>query len=203
MNRLLFWKTVKIIVFIVSLFPFFILLYETINNQLGANPIETLHFKLGDWALRFLCLGLVMSPLKKITQIKAFVRFKRMLGLYAFFYASLHFLVYICLDIRFSMEEFTDEVSKSPYIIVGLLAYSLLIPLAFTSTKSMQKRLRKKWKTLHKLVYLVALLAVIHFLWLVKLDRTEPLIYAALVVSLLCFRCLSFNQIHDRIGLKK
>ena len=193
MKHLLFWQGMKIIVFIVSLCPFLVLLYDAINDQLGANPIETLHFRLGDWALRFLCLGLAISPIKKITKIKELVRFKRMLGLYAFFYASLHFLVYIGLDLRFSIEEFIDEISKSPYIIVGLLAYSLLIPLALTSTKAIQKWLGRKWKQLHRLVYLAIVFAAIHFLWLVKADRTEPFIYIAIIFVLLGFRMLKLN----------
>ena len=203
MKRFLFWQGVKTIVFMVSLLPLLVLFYETINDQLGANPIEMLHFRLGDWALRFLCLGLAISPVKQITNIKELLRFKRMLGLYAFFYASLHFLVYICLDLRLSIDEFIDEASKSPYILVGLLAYSLLIPLALTSTKAMQKRLGRKWKQLHRLVYLAIVFAAIHFLWLVKADRTEPFIYVAIIFVLLGFRMLKLNRIKGLLGLGK
>ncbi|NOQ35311.1 MAG: sulfoxide reductase heme-binding subunit YedZ [Methylococcaceae bacterium] len=190
MSRKTFWTISKVIFFILSLTPFLLLLYGVITDQLGANPIETLHFSLGDWALRFLCLGLAITPLKKITAIKELIRFRRMTGLFAFFYASLHFLVYIGLDLSFSLEQFIDEVPKSPYIIVGLFTYSLLIPLALTSTKGMQKRLGRQWQQLHKLVYLAAISAVVHYLWLVKLDLTEPLIYAALVFLLLGFRVI-------------
>jgi len=203
MKHPLFWQGIKIIVFMVSLLPFLVLFYETINDQLGANPIEMLHFKLGDWALRFLCLGLAISPIKQITKLKELVHFKRMLGLYAFFYASLHFLVYICLDLQFSIEAFIDEVSKSPYIIVGLLAYSLLIPLALTSTKAMQKRLGRQWKQLHRLVYLVIVFAVVHFLWLVKADRTAPFIYVMFIFILLSFRILNLNKIKGLLGIRK
>ncbi len=182
------WAIVKILFFTACLSPFLSLLYDTLNNQLGANPIETLHFRLGDWALRFLCLGLAITPLKRITGFKDLIRFRRMTGLFAFFYASLHFLVYVVLDLSFSLELFIDEVPESPYIIIGLLTYCLLIPLAVTSTKGMQKRLGKKWRQLHKLVYFAAILAVVHYLWLVKSAFTEPLIYAGVVFVLLGFR---------------
>lgn len=191
MNRKKFWIILKICFFIACLSPFLLLSYDTWNNQLGANPIETLHFRLGDWALRFLCLGLAITPFKKLTGIKELIRFRRMTGLFAFFYASLHFLVFIALDLSFSIELFIDEVPKSPYIIIGLLTYCLLVPLALTSTKKMQKRLGKKWKQLHKLVYIAAILAVIHYLWLVKSDLTEPLIYAAFVFVLLAMRVIN------------
>lgn len=184
------WTFVKILFFIASLSPFLSLLHDSLNDQLGANPIETLHFRLGDWALRFLCLGLAITPLKRITGIKDLIRFRRMTGLFAFFYASLHFLVYIALDLSFSLEIFLEEVPESPYIIIGLLTYAMLVPLAVTSTKGMQKRLGKKWRQLHKLVYFAAILAVVHYLWLVKSDLQEPLIYAALVFVLLGFRVI-------------
>ncbi|MCK5898527.1 MAG: sulfoxide reductase heme-binding subunit YedZ [Methylococcales bacterium] len=191
--RRVFWQGLKILVFIISLVPVSLLLYDAFTDQLGANPIETLHFRLGDWALRFLCLGLAITPIKKMTGIKELVRFKRLLGLYAFFYASLHFLVYICLDLSFSMDQLMDEIPKSPYIIVGLITYSLLIPLALTSTKKMQKRLGQKWRRLHRLVYLIAILAVVHYLWLTKIDITEPLIYMGVIGVLLGFRMIKFR----------
>ncbi|MCK5727949.1 MAG: sulfoxide reductase heme-binding subunit YedZ [Methylococcales bacterium] len=191
--RRVFWQGLKILVFIISLVPVSLLLYDAFTDQLGANPIETLHFRLGDWALRFLCLGLAITPIKKMTGIKELVRFKRLLGLYAFFYASLHFLVYICLDLSFSMDQLMDEIPKSPYIIVGLLTYALLIPLALTSTKKMQKRLGQKWRRLHRLVYLIAILAVVHYLWLTKIDITEPLIYMGVIGVLLGFRMIKFR----------
>lgn len=188
----LLWRGLKISVFILGLCPFLGLLSDTLNEELGANPIETLHFRLGDWALRFLCLGLALTPLRKLTSLSALSRFKRMLGLFAFFYASLHFLIYIGLDLSFSFEQLVDEIPKSPYIIIGLFTYSLLIPLALTSTHAMQKRLGKYWKKLHKLVYLTVILAVIHYLWLVKSDLTEPLIYAGFVAILLGFRMINY-----------
>lgn len=185
------WIGIKIIVFLLSLSPFLLLLNDTIQDQLGANPIETLHFRLGDWALRFLCIGLALTPLKKIFHQNWLVRFRRMMGLFAFFYASMHFLVFIVLDLSLSWEAFVDEVPKSPYILVGLFTFILLIPLALTSTKAMQKRLGKHWIKLHRLVYLAGISAVVHYLWLVKSDYNEPLFYAVLMFILLGFRLLA------------
>lgn len=179
-------------VFVLSLAPFLLLVNDTLQDQLGANPIETLHFTLGDWALRFLCMSLALTPLKKLLHQSWPIRLRRMLGLFAYFYACLHFLVYIALDLSFSWENFIDEVPQSPYILVGLFTFILLTPLALTSTKAMQKRLAKRWIQLHKLVYLAAISAVIHYLWLVKSDLSEPLFYAAIISILLGFRLLIY-----------
>lgn len=185
------WVIIKIGVFFLSLSPFLVLLNDALQNRLGANPIQSLHFSLGDWALRFLCIGLTLSPLKKLLKQSWPARFRRMTGLFTFFYASLHFLVYIVLDLSLSWEALVDEVPKSPYILVGLFTYLLLIPLAVTSTKAMQKRLGKYWVQLHKLVYIAGVSAVIHYFWLVKSDISEPLYYAAIVLVVLSFRLLS------------
>jgi len=182
------WAAIKIIVFLLSLAPFGLLLKDAINDQLGANPIETLHFGFGDWALRFLCIGLALSPSKTVTGQNWPMRFRRMMGLFAFFYASLHLLVFIVLDLSLSWEAFKDEVPKSPYILMGLLTYLLLFPLAVTSTKKMQKRLGRSWIKLHQLVYVAGLTAVVHYFWLVKADYTEPLIYAAVIGAVLGIR---------------
>ena len=186
------WAVIKVLVFIACLTPFLLLLKDTIQNQLGANPIETLHFTLGDWALRFLCLGLAITPLRQLFKQNWLSRFRRMIGLYAFFYATMHFLVYIVLDLSLSWSEFLDEVPKSPYILVGLLTFILLIPLAFTSTKAMQKRLGKKWITLHRLVYVAGITAVIHYLWLIKTIESEAVFYAGLMFILLAYRLFSY-----------
>lgn len=182
------WVVIKIVVFLFCLMPFLSLINDTLHDQLGANPIETLHFRLGDWALRFLCLGLALTPLRKVFKQNWLSRFRRMMGLYAFFYASLHFLIFIVLDLSLSWEMFIDEVPKSPYILAGLLTFILLIPLALTSTKTMQKRLGKNWILLHKLVYVAGITAVIHYLWLVKTISEEPLIYAGVMTIVLGFR---------------
>ena len=186
------WVIIKISVFFLSLSPFLLLLNDTVHDRLGANPIETLHFRLGDWALRFLCIGLALSPLKKLLKQSWPIRFRRMMGLFTFFYASLHFTVYIVLDLSLSWESFIDEVPKSPYILVGLFTYLLLTPLALTSTKAMQMRLGRRWIQLHKLVYIAGISAIIHYLWLVKSDLSEPLFYASIMFILLFSRSFSY-----------
>lgn len=184
------WALIKILVFMLSLSPFLTLLYATVKDELGANPIQSLHFSLGDWALRFLCICLALTPLKRLLKQSWPLRFRRMTGLFAFFYASMHFLVYLVLDLSLSWEAFMDEVPKSPYILVGLFTFLLLIPLALTSTKAMQKRLGKHWTQLHRLVYIAGISAVLHYLWLVKSDLSEPLLYAGLMLILLCSRLI-------------
>ena len=186
------WVVIKISIFLLSLTPFLLLVKDTLQEQLGANPIETLHFTLGDWALRFLCITLALTPLRKLLQQSWPIRFRRMMGLFAYFYASLHFLVYILLDLSLSWENFIDEVPQSPYILVGLLTFLLLTPLALSSSKAIQKRLGKRWGQLHKLVYIAGISAVIHYLWLVKSDISEPLFYAAVMSILLGTRLILY-----------
>lgn len=188
------WAAIKTIVFILSLMPFGWLAYGAINDELGANPIEALHFGFGDWALRFLCIGLALTPIKTLTGQSWPMRFRRMMGLFTFFYASLHLLVFIVLDLSFSWEAFKDEVPKSPYILMGLLTFLLLLPMAVTSTKRMQKRLGRSWLTLHRLVYVAGLTALVHYFWLVKSDYTEPLIYAVVIGVLLGIRIFVYGR---------
>jgi sulfoxide reductase heme-binding subunit YedZ len=182
------WAAIKVVVFIFSLLPFALLVNDGLNDRLGANPIEALHFGFGDWALRFLIIGLALTPIKSLTGQGWPMTFRRMMGLFAFFYASLHLLVFVVLDLSLSWEAFKDEVPKSPYILMGLLTYLLLIPLAVTSTKAMQKRLGRNWVRLHRLVYVAGLTALVHFFWLVKKDYTEPLIYAGVLAVLFAIR---------------
>ncbi len=182
------WALVKVIVFLLGLTPFLLLVKAGIYDQLGANAIETLHFGFGDWALRFLCMGLALTPLKIVLRQSWPIRFRRMMGLFAFFYATLHLLVFIVLDLSLSWEAFKDEVPKSPYILMGLLTFLLLVPLALTSTKYMQKKLGRRWLKLHNLVYVAAATALIHYFWLVKADYTEPLFYAIVTGVLLAIR---------------
>lgn len=149
---------IKTGVFLLSLLPFVWLLKGAIQEQLGANPVQVLHHGFGDWALRFLCMGLALTPYKKITGQSWPTRFRRMIGLFAFFYAALHFLVFIILDLSCSWTAFKDEVPESPYILMGLLTFFLVIPLAATSTKAMQKRLGGKlektaWTGLYRCHY--------------------------------------------------
>ncbi|MCI0653010.1 MAG: sulfoxide reductase heme-binding subunit YedZ [Methylococcaceae bacterium] len=188
MNRELVWLFAKISVFSICLLPFLFLFHDAVNETLGPDPIETLHFRTGDWTLRFLLITLTLTPLKLLFNWKFQLRFRRMLGLFAFFYASLHFCVYFVLDLSLSWTQIVEEVPQNPYVLVGLSAYILLIPLAATSTRTMVQRLGRNWKKLHRLVYAAACLGVFHFLWLVKADLTEPSIYALILGILLGIR---------------
>lgn len=183
-----FWQVTKVLVFVLATIPFMLLAANTFRNNLGANPLETLHFRTGDWALRFLLITLALTPVKLLFGFTAPLRFRRMIGLFAFFYASLHCFIYVALEQSMSWKLIVEEVPKSPYIVVGLITYSLLIPLAVTSTSGMMRRLGKNWKRLHRSIYVIAILAVVHFFWLVKADITEPLIYAFVLTLLLAIR---------------
>jgi sulfoxide reductase heme-binding subunit YedZ len=185
-------EPVKAFVFAMSLLPFLLLINDAVNDQLGPNPIEALHFGLGDWALRFLCITLALTPIKIITGHNKPMRYRRMMGLFTFFYASMHLLVFVVLDLSLSWDAFKDEVPKSPYILMGLLTYLLLVPLALTSTKTMQKWLGGNWVKLHRLVYVAGPTALVHYFWLVKKDYSEPLVYAMLIGVLLGIRVVAY-----------
>lgn len=178
----------KPLVFIICLLPLAWLLWRFGSDQLGVNPVETLSHRTGDWSLRFLLLTLAVTPLRRLTGWNGAQRFRRMLGLFAFFYASLHFLVYLIFDQFFDLAAILADIAKRPYITVGFAAFVLLIPLAVTSTQRMIKRLGRSWTRLHRLVYLIAVLGVLHYLWLVKADLREPLLYAAILGVLLGYR---------------
>lgn len=180
---------VKPLVFVASLVPFALLVHDGVSNNLGANPVEAIRLYTGDWTLRFLLIVLAVTPLRRITGWNAILRLRRMLGLFAFFYACLHFVSYIWLDQHFMFDLIIEDVLDRPYITVGVLGFVLLIPLALTSTNGMVRRLGgKRWQRLHKLVYVIAIAGVIHFWWLVKSDISEPLIYALLLTLLLGLR---------------
>lgn len=181
-------KLYKKIVFLICLIPLFRLIYLGFQDELGANPIEFLEHSTGYWALFILLTSLSLTPIRLLTKTAWIMQFRRMLGLYMFFYASLHLTVYTFLDYGFFWEDMIDDIIKHPYIIVGMIGFILSIPLALTSTNKMVKRLGKRWKTLHKSVYLIAVLAVLHFLWLVKKDMSEPLIFAFVLGFLFAVR---------------
>jgi len=179
----------KPILFLVCLLPLLLILFDTFTNRLGANPVEALSHRTGSWTLKFLVLVLMVTPLRKQFGWVRLVPLRRMLGLYAFFYACLHLFVYLVLDRSLLMSEILKDIGKRPYITVGFTVFLLLLPLAATSTNGMIRRLGgKRWKRLHRLVYPAAIGAVIHFLWLVKSDIREPLFYAAIVAVLLLYR---------------
>jgi sulfoxide reductase heme-binding subunit YedZ len=156
--------------------------------SLGANPIEELIHRCGEWGLNFLLITLAITPLRRMTGLNWLLRFRRMLGLFAFFYILMHFLVYAGLDQSFSLKYIIEDVIERPYITIGMTGLLLLIPLAVTSTNKMMRRLGRNWQKLHRLVYPIAILGVWHFYWQVKQDIAEPLIYAAILLFLLCYR---------------
>jgi methionine sulfoxide reductase heme-binding subunit len=179
----------KIFIFVLALGPFAYLLSGLFLGWLGANPAETITRSTGDWTLRFLLITLAVTPLRKLTGWTELARLRRMLGLYAFFYVCLHFLSYIAFDQVFDFGEILSDIAKRPFITVGFAAFVLLIPLAVTSTNKMVKRLgAQRWTKLHRLVYLIGVLGVIHFWMMVKRDVTEPAIYVLILAVLLGYR---------------
>lgn len=174
--------------FLLCLLPLARLLALGASGGLGANPIEFITRSTGTWTLVGLLLTLAVTPLRRLTGWSRLVRYRRMLGLFAFFYASLHFVTYLWLDQFFDPAAIVRDIVKRPFITVGFAAFVLLIPLAATSTKAMMRRLGRNWQRLHRLVYPIALLGVLHYLWLVKKDLTEPLIYGAVLAVLLAAR---------------
>ncbi|CAA6826369.1 MAG: FIG001196: Membrane protein YedZ [uncultured Thiotrichaceae bacterium] len=179
-----FSKGFKPLLFVLALLPVALLAYGAWADSLGANPIETITRDTGEWALRFLLITLSVSTLRRIVGWSQLIKLRRMLGLFAFFYATLHLFTYLWLDQFFWWEEILADIIKRPFITVGMLAFMLLIPLAVTSTNGMMRRLKKNWIKLHKLIYPIASLGVLHFFWLVKADYREPIIYL-IVLSLL------------------
>lgn len=186
---------IKAVLFVICLAPFIYILLLSLTGGLGANPIEELTHLTGTWTLRFLLVTLSVTPVRQLTGINRIIQYRRMLGLFAFFYGCLHFLCYFVLDQFFDLDAILEDIFKRPYITVGFSAFVLLIPLAATSTKKMMSRLGRKWKKLHRLVYISATLAILHFLWLVKADIREPVIYGVILVILLLFRIIHVYRI--------
>jgi len=186
-----FFRVTKPLVFLLCLLPVMHLLagaFSIAGQSLGANPIEELLHALGRWGLKILLLTLAITPLRRWTGWNWLIRFRRMLGLFAFFYIVLHFLVYAILDQGLDIEAIVEDVIKRPYITLGMAGLLMLIPLAVTSTKGMMRRLGKRWQKLHRLVYAIAVVAVWHFYWQVKLDTLEPILYALVLAGLLGVR---------------
>ena len=185
--------SIKRFIFILSLWPILSIGINTFQNNLGANPVEFIERHFGKWALIFLCLTLSMTPLRKITHINQWILYRRMLGLFTFFYASIHLLCYIGLDYQFAWVDIKNDIIKHRYVLVGFLGWLLLLPLAITSSDNMMRKLKSNWKKIHRLIYLIAILGVLHFVWLVKKDVTEPLIYAAIILVLFLLRLNIFK----------
>ena len=183
-----FSRVLKPVLFALMLVPAAYYGWGIWQDALGANPLEAVIRGLGDWGLRFLLITLLVSPLRRLLNWAQLLRLRRMLGLYAYFYVVLHLLGYLWFDQFFDWEEIWFDILERPFITVGMISVVLLTPLAITSTKGMIKRLGKNWKRLHTLVYPISMLAVLHFWWMVKLDVTEPAIYAGIVAVLLSER---------------
>ncbi len=192
-------KYFKPIIFLLSSIPFIIIISKIFLNQLGPEPIKEITLHTGEWTLLFLIFTLSMTPLKRLTNLNIWISVRRMLGLFAFFYASLHMLTYIGLDYQFDLSAISKDIFTKKFIFVGFTAWLLMVPLAITSSKKMMGILKKNWKKLHRLIYLISILGVIHFLWLVKKDLTEPLIYLLIIVILLILR-VNFNRSESKIS---
>ena len=190
-------KYFKPSIFILSTIPFLIIIYKIFFNKLGPEPVKEITHFTGEWTLIFICLTLAMSPLKKLTNLNFWVKVRRMLGLFVFFYASLHLLTYVGIDYRFSWQPIFDDVLKKKYIFVGFAAWVLLIPLTITSSQKMILLLKKNWKKLHRLIYVIAILGSLHFIWLSKTIYFKPLIYFVIITILLFFR-INFKKIFNK-----
>lgn len=190
-NKALMHPGARPLVFALALLPFAWLFYGALTNNLGANPAEHLIRATGDWTLRFLCIVLAVTPLRVISGTPALARFRRMLGLFTYFYVLLHLLSYSWLDMGFDVAEIARDILKRPFILVGFLAFVLLTPLAATSFNAAIKKMgARRWQMLHKLVYVIAGLGVLHFFWMRsgKNDFAEVAVYAAIIAALLGWR---------------
>lgn len=182
------WIGLKALAHVLALMPLALLVRGALRDTLGADPVAAITHQTGDWALRGILLGLAMTPLRRLLGQPWPIRFRRLIGLYAFFYATLHLATYLVLDLGQYWEQILADIVKRPYITVGFTAWLLLVPLALTSTRGWMRRLGRHWARLHALVYAVGVLGVLHFLWLVKSDLREPLVYAGILALLLGLR---------------
>ena len=185
-------KWSKVLLFLLCLAPVCYVLRRAWNQDLTANPIEYITHFTGDWTLRLIVATLAVTPLRKLLGLPVLIRYRRMIGLFAFFYGSLHFLTYLWLDKFFDLHAIVKDVGKRPFITAGFTAFACLLPLAVTSTAGWIRRLGgKRWRQLHRLVYAAAIAAVAHYFWLVKADHRLPIFYGSLVAALLGYRVLN------------
>jgi methionine sulfoxide reductase heme-binding subunit len=180
----------KPLVFLLALAPGLWLLFRTLTGRLSVNPIEDVTLVTGIWALRLLLVTLAITPLRRLTGWNQIIQYRRMLGLFAFAYATVHLLIYVILDQGLAFEYILPDIVKRPYITAGMTAFVLMIPLAVTSTRGWIRRLGRRWQLLHRLVYVSAIAACLHFLWKVKVMIGEPVYYALILAALLGFRLL-------------
>jgi sulfoxide reductase heme-binding subunit YedZ len=181
-------KYFKPLVFLVCLLPLARLGWKALNSALGANPIQVITFSTGTWTLTFLLITLSITPLRKLSRQYWLIQYRRMLGLFAFFYGCLHFTTYLWLDQFFDLHSIYKDIYKRPFITAGFTAFVLMIPMAATSTKWAIRKLGKRWQMLHRLIYASAIAGVVHYIWLVKKDISTPLIYAVVLGALLLYR---------------
>lgn len=187
-------KLIKPVIFLLALIPFAYVVWRVLSNDLGPDPAQELAIETGEWSVRFLLLALAMTPAREITGVMGFVRNRRMIGLFAFFYASVHFLVWLSFLWGFRWGTIGAEIIERPYITVGFLAYVILLALAVTSPKAMVRKLGRNWKRLHRLVYGAGVLAIIHLLWIQRTDLIEPVIYGGILALLLGYRAVRSGQ---------
>jgi sulfoxide reductase heme-binding subunit YedZ len=182
-------RALKLPVFLLCLGPAGVLVWKGFHGLLGANPVDVITRTTGRWTLTFLLITLGITPLRKLSRMPWLIRFRRMLGLFAFFYGSLHLMTYVWLDKFFNVPEMLHDIAKRRFITAGMTAWALMLPLALTSTTGWIRRLGgKRWQKLHRLIYLSAAAGVVHFIWLVKADLQRPLTYGAVLAALLAFR---------------
>jgi sulfoxide reductase heme-binding subunit YedZ len=191
-TKLLQLKFFKPVVFIVCLLPIILLVQGAINGTLGANPVETLIRDLGDWAIYFLLITLSVTPLRALLNLSWLIKYRRMLGLFSFFYACLHFISFIWFEHFFDLTEIVKDIFKRPFITIGFICLLMLSALAVTSTDKMMRRLKRRWKTLHQLVYPIAILALLHYFMMIKADYKDPLILLVLLTSLFAYRYYAY-----------
>ena len=182
----------KGLVLLLGLMPFCLLVWDSVTGGLSVNPVEDITHRTGDWALRFILVALAVTPFRWISGWNSIIRYRRMVGLLAFFYASLHFSTYIVFDHFFDVSSIFEDVAERKYVTAGFVGFVLMLPLAITSTQGWIRRLGKRWSLLHRLIYVVAIAGVVHFLWLVKLENSEPLVYAAVLAVLLGSRLIRY-----------
>ncbi|MDA9717537.1 sulfoxide reductase heme-binding subunit YedZ [Candidatus Pelagibacter sp.] len=188
----------KVFVFLLCLWPLYSIIYQIFYNKLGAEPVDKIINHFGEWTLIFIFLTLSISPLKKITNSTIWIKYRRMLGLFVFFYASIHLLSYVGLDYRFDFQPIINDVLKKKFVFIGFAAWLLLIPLAITSSNKMMRILKHNWKKIHRLIYIIGVFGVLHFVWLSKTIFFKPLIFLVILIILLLFR-INFKKLSSKI----
>ena len=186
-------KFLKPGIFILSLIPFLVIISKIYFNQLGPEPVKEITHHTGEWTLIFICLTLAMSPLKRFTNLVIWIKFRRMLGLFVFFYATIHLITYVVIDYRLDWQQIFNDVFKKKYVFIGFSAWLLLIPLTVTSSQKMMKLLKHNWKKIHKLIYVIAIFGSLHYIWLSKTIFFKPLIYMTIIALLLLIRVKKNN----------